>query len=183
MPPAKLRLKQDPLRGGRVGLETSLAGFGSDRASLLTGLLVLAAGIISAAAISRGAAGYIGVFVAAQPTVIIVAVVLAMGSIAAWGITEAVALAAIMTVIELSGLVVVIIAGLWHDPTIFTRIPEAWSDLSGANAWSGVFGATLLAFFAFIGFEGMVNVAEEVVEPERTIPRAIALTLLISTAL
>ena len=159
------------------------AGFGSERASLVTGLLVLAAGIISAAAISRGAAGYIGVFVTAQPTIIIAAVVLVMGSIAAWGITEAVALAAIMTLIELSGLVVVIVAGLWHDPAILTRSPEAWSGLSDASAWSGVFGATLLAFFAFIGFEGMVNVAEEVVEPERTIPRAIALTLLISTAL
>lgn len=41
----------------------------------------------------------------------------------------------------------------------------------------------MLAFFAFIGFEAMVNVAEEVEEPKRTLPLAIAITLVVSTAL
>ena len=49
--------------------------------------------------------------------------------------------------------------------------------------WSGIIGATLLAFFAFIGFEDMVNVAEEVREPERTMPRAIFITLGLATLL
>ena len=44
-------------------------------------------------------------------------------------------------------------------------------------------GTTLLAVFAFIGFEGLANVAEEVRDPQRTLPRAIFLTLTVSTML
>jgi amino acid transporter len=47
--------------------------------------------------------------------------------------------------------------------------------------WSGVFSAGLLAFFAFIGFEDMVNIAEEVKEPLKVLPWAIFLTLVLST--
>jgi APA family basic amino acid/polyamine antiporter len=49
--------------------------------------------------------------------------------------------------------------------------------------WAGVLSAGVIAFFAFIGFEDIVNVAEEVIEPERTMPWAIGLTLVISTLL
>ena len=41
----------------------------------------------------------------------------------------------------------------------------------------------MLAFFAFIGFEDIVNMAEEVHDPERTLPRAILLSLVITSAL
>lgn len=44
-------------------------------------------------------------------------------------------------------------------------------------AWSGVAGTALIAVFAFIGFEHLVNVAEEMKEPSRTLPRALFLTL------
>ena len=58
-----------------------------------------------------------------------------------------------------------------------------WSASGDGAAWSGVFAATLLAFFAFIGFEGLVNIAEEVKAPEKTLPWAIFLTLAIATIL
>ena len=48
---------------------------------------------------------------------------------------------------------------------------------------AGLIGTVLLAVFAFIGFEGLANVAEEVRHPKRTLPRAIFLTLAISTLL
>ncbi len=48
---------------------------------------------------------------------------------------------------------------------------------------TGIFAGAFLAFYAFIGFEDMVNVAEEVKEPNKTMPRAIALAVIISTAL
>ncbi|MGY8958041.1 MAG: amino acid permease, partial [Alphaproteobacteria bacterium] len=48
-------------------------------------------------------------------------------------------------------------------------------------AWSGIFAAGLLAFFAFVGFEDMANVAEEVKQPAKTLPRGIILTLIIAT--
>jgi amino acid transporter len=47
----------------------------------------------------------------------------------------------------------------------------------------GVVSGAFIAFYAFIGFEDMVNIAEEVREPERNLPRAIILALIGSTAL
>lgn len=159
------------------------AGFGSKHLSLVTGLLVIAAGIVCAAAISRGAAGYIGVFVPLDETVIAAVVVVVIATIAAFGIGEAVTLAGLMTLIELAGLAAIVAAGLWSNPAMFARAGEMWTGLDDARAWTGIFHAATLAFFAFIGFEGMVNIAEEVEAPERTLPRAILLTLVISIAL
>jgi amino acid transporter len=51
------------------------------------------------------------------------------------------------------------------------------------NIWRGIFAASLLAFFAFVGFEDMANVAEEVKDPVRTIPKAIVWTLLLAAGL
>ena len=160
-----------------------LEGLRSRRLSLLVGLLVIAAGTISAAAISRGAAGYIGVFTSWPDAALVAAVVLAMGAIASWGISQAIGLAAVMTVIELAGLLAIVGAGLWKDPAMVARLPEAWSGLGSVTAWHGILGASLLAFFAFIGFEDMVNVAEEVKSPERNMPLAIAITIGVTTVL
>lgn len=159
------------------------AGFGSKGLSLLVGLLVVVAGVISASAISRGAAGYIGVLLPLPETVLVAGVVIVMGLIAAWGITEAVALAAVMTLIEIGGLLAIVVAGLMRDPGILGDLPLAFHGLGEAAPWPGILGASMIAFFAFIGFEGMVNVAEEVKRPERTLPLAIAITLIVSSLL
>ena len=70
------------------------------------GLLVIAIAVVAAAAISVGSAGYIAVFVNLPQPVIIAAVVLSMGAVAAWGIKESVTFAGAMTLIEVGGLVV-----------------------------------------------------------------------------
>jgi amino acid transporter len=159
------------------------AGLRSKAMSLLVGLLVVAAGVISAAAISQGAAGYIGVLVPLHPTALVAAVVIVMGIVAARGITEAIALAAVMTLIEVGGLLAIVVAGLWRDPSVLSDLTLTFHGLGETAPWHGILGASLLAFFAFIGFEGMVNVAEEVKRPERTLPLAIAITLVVSALL
>jgi basic amino acid/polyamine antiporter, APA family len=159
------------------------AGFGSKRLGFAVGLLVVAAALISSAAIAQGAAGYIGEFVNLPPVVLTVLVILVTGLVAAWGISEAVWVAAAMTVVEIGGLIVIVAAGLWQEPGIIARAPEAFAGLGTAAVWPGIFGATMLAFFAFIGFEAMVNVAEEVEDPARTMPLAIAITLVAATVL
>lgn len=159
------------------------AGLRSRVLSLAVGLLVVAAGVISSAAISHGAAGYIGVLVPLPPVVLVAAVVVVMGIVAAWGITQAVTLAAVMTLIEVGGLLTIVAAGLWRDPALLSDLPLAFQGLGTGAPWHGILGASLIAFFAFIGFEGMVNVAEEVKRPERTLPIAIAITLIVSSLL
>jgi basic amino acid/polyamine antiporter, APA family len=157
-------------------------GFGSERLATAAGIVVIAIAVISAAAISLGSAGYISAFVSAPGPLITAAVVLAMGVAAAWGIKESIAFAGVMTVVEVGGLLVIVAAAvLFGSPaqgsagsTPFV-LPE--------HGLAGVMTATLFGVFAFIGFEGLANIAEEVEEPERTLPRAIFITLALTTVL
>lgn len=159
------------------------AGFNSETLSLLVGLLVFAVAVISSAAISRGASGYIGELVDIPRPLIVPLVVLAMGAVAAWGIRESVTMAGVMTLIEITGLLVIVVVGAWKAPDLTARIPEIWTGLSAPGVTGAVLGAALLAFFAFIGFEGLANIAEEVRAPERTLPIAIFITLAAATLL
>ena len=115
--------------GGRIPLAAGEAAyareaFGSDRVATAVGLLVVAIAIVSAAAISVGSAGYLGVFLPLPQPVLIAGVVLAMGGIAAVGIRESVSFAGAMTIIEVGGLLMLILAGLASGPDLITRLPE-----------------------------------------------------------
>ena len=117
--------------------------------------MVIATGVISAAAISRGSAGYIAELVELPAAIIVPAVVLAMGAVAAWGILQSVALAGLLTLIEVGGLLAIIaVRASSLAPAGATRIPEIWTGLGDAAVVAGILSASLLAFFAFIGFEG-----------------------------
>lgn len=158
-------------------------GFKSRAAGTLVGLLVIAIAVTTSATISIGSAQYIRVFIDADERLVVLAVVVAMGAIAAWGIVESVTFAAIMTLIETGGLVLIVALGLAYEPGVVARLPEAVPDLTSGEAWGAMVGAGMLAVFAFIGFEGIVNVAEEIEEPRRNLPRAILATLAVTTLL
>ena len=146
------------------------------RFSVLVGLAIVAAGIISAAAVLRGGAGYLALVAPVDQSLAIVALGVALTGIALVGVLESVAFAAFLTLIEIAGLVLVVWAG-FSAPAV----PDYLAPPS--IPWMGVASATALAFFAFIGFEDIVNMAEEVREPSRTLPRAILAALAITTVL
>jgi amino acid transporter len=155
--------------------------FKSRRLSILTGLTTIVIGMISSATVAVGSAGYISQFIDAPRSLIVVAVVLILGLIAAWGILESVVLASIFTLIEVGGLLAIIAAAALADfPVVSTIMQPPPMALA---QWSGIFFASLLAFFAFIGFEDLANVVEEAKTPHLHIPQAMFLTLLISTVL
>jgi APA family basic amino acid/polyamine antiporter len=97
-------------------------------------------------------------------------------------VKESVSFAGVMTV-EIGGLLLLIGAGLVSEPTVITRLPESIPDTTNPALFAGIISTTLLAVFAFIGFENLANVAEEVRDPRRNLPRAIFMTLVISTLL
>ncbi len=146
-------------------------------------LLVAAIAIVSAAAISVGSAGYVANFLALPDRGLIAGVVVAMGAISALGVRESVGFAAAMTVVEIGGLVVIVVAGFLLEPKVIARLPDIVRVEFNPAALAGLVSATLIAVFAFVGFEGLANIAEEVRNPARTLPRAIFLTLLVSTLL
>jgi amino acid transporter len=156
--------------------------FQSERLSLAVGGLVIVIAVVSGAAISVGSAGYIRVFIDLPEPIILTVVVLSMGVIAAWGIQESAAFAGAMTLIEVGGLLLLVFAGAFSEPDLIRRLPEILMPASSATL-IGFISAAHLAVFAFIGFEAIVNVAEEMHEPKRTLPRAIFLTLALATLL
>lgn len=157
-------------------------GFGRPWLSMLAGALVLFAALASAAALANGFAAYLRLFVDVPAWTVVLAVLLALGALAAWGIHESARAAAVATLIEIGGLLLVVAVSGESLLALPQRLPELAPPLRGA-AWPGIFLAAFVAFFAFIGFEDMANLAEEVIEPERTMPRAILLALAIATAL
>ena len=160
------------------------AGFNSQTWSIVVGLLVVSAGTVSAAAISLGSIGYIRQFIDLPGPILVPIVVACMTLIAAWGVRESVTFAAVMTFIEIVGLLAVIAGGFFGAS--FSAVASAPSLSDGMTLMQigfGVMSGGVLAFFAFIGFEDLVNMAEETREPGTTMPKAIFLTLIISTTL
>jgi amino acid transporter len=157
------------------------AALKSRLASTAVGLVTLIIGIVASATVAIGAAGYIGEFITLPQAVVVTGVVVVLGAVAAWGILESVLVASLFTLIEVGGLVVIIAAGL-HAGVPAGAVLMTPPPLEPA-ALSGIGYAALLAFFAFIGFEDLANVVEESKMPHRDIPRAMVLTLIISTLL
>lgn len=158
------------------------AGFGAGWLTVTVGLLVALSGIVSASAIAIGAASYLASMTGLSVSALTIGTVLAMGLLAAWGIAQSVIVAAVVTVIEIGGLLLVISWGFGTASGNVVALPDLIPPLQGVQ-WHGIGAASLLAFFAFVGFEDMANVAEEVKDPARTFPRAIILTLIVATLL
>ena len=156
--------------------------FGRRWLSVSAGLLIALAGLVSAATMARGFVGYFNQFVSANEVIVIVVLISALTLIAVRGIAESARVAAALTLVEAGGLLWIILAAA-PDATQLAEVPVAEFFPADMPAWQGVFAAAFLAFFAFIGFEDMVSIAEEVHEPERNMPRGIMLAFAISTTL
>lgn len=152
------------------------AAFKAPWISRAIGLLTIVIGIISTSAVVLGSAGYMRELVQAPTAITVTIILLILGGISSWGILESVVAASVLTMIEVGGLLVIIVAALLFDApaSVGTDLPLTMSGMAVAS---------MLAFFAFIGFEDLANVAEEAIEPERNLPRAMFVTLILSTLL
>lgn len=151
-------------------------GLGAHRLAVAVGLAIVAAGTISAAAVLRGGVGYLTAILDLPPALAIGALGAALTAIAMIGVLESLTFAAALTLVEVAGLGLIVWAGFAAEPVQDWRNPPA-------PVWTAVAGAAALAFFAFIGFEDIVNMAEEVHGPAAAVPRAIIAALVITTLL
>jgi APA family basic amino acid/polyamine antiporter len=143
------------------------AGLGR-RLAVVIGVLMTLNGVVSGATISLGFAGYFAQLVAAPQPVAALGVLLVLLGVNAAGIRHSSVANIVMTAVELGGLAFVIVAAA---PTLGRVDLLAWPS----GGVTGLCTAAALSFFAYIGFEDVVKLAEETREPERTIPRALLL--------
>jgi APA family basic amino acid/polyamine antiporter len=143
------------------------------RVGFVAGWLMLVADLIAAAAVALGFGGYLahlaGTPVPLNALGLVAGVALALHA----GIAPSVALAIALTVVEAVGLLFVIAVGLPHWPgTSYLEMPEAMG---------GVWAGAALVFFAYLGFDELGNFAEEMRAPARDLPRALFLSVALTT--
>jgi amino acid transporter len=156
-------------------------GYRSDAAARAVGFAYALAAVVAAATIARGSAVYLQHFVDLPIWAWAAAVIALFTLVASGSVRESVSVAAGITAAEVAGLLVVIAAGA---PS-FSTLPERWPDLIPANAagWRGCLAGAFVAFFAYAGFETIVNMAEETRNAARTVPRAIVASIALAGAL
>ena len=152
--------------------------------TFLVAFAVMCSGITSASTASRAfAANLANAFGLSLGAVGITAVGVAfmamVASVNLRGVSESVKANVVLTCIELSGLLIIIVIGFWAigmGQGDVSRIGQFKTSSDGNMIWP-VIAATTLAFFAMVGFEDSVNMAEETKEPSRIFPKILLLGL------
>ena len=155
-------------------------GFGIKQLSIVVGLMIVSVGVISVATLAHGFAGYLNVFFEIPEPVIVISLVLFVGLVCGWGINQSVMIASVMTIVEIIGLLIILYVGRDAFTLVPIKIPEMIPPLD-ASIWAGIFMGSFIAFYAYLGFEDIVNVAEEAIKPRINIPLAIIVSLIVTT--
>ncbi len=155
--------------------------FGIRTLSSIVGWMVVLTGVVSAATIASGSVGYLQAFVEISDFRAITVLLIAMTFLAVWGVAESVIVTAITTIMGIAGLLVILGFSVPAFLTLPERLSEVTPPIFDGGIWFGILLGAFLAFYAFIGFEDMVNMAEEVIEPERTLPKAIVVAIVVSS--
>ncbi len=154
--------------------EYTNSAFGG-RLAFVIGWLIIFSGVVGASAVSLGFAGYFNALFNIPMIYSAMVLIVILSFILFYGIKESAWVAITFTLIEAGGLILIFFIGLpFFGNVDYLEMP---------NGLKGIFEASSLIFFAYIGFEGVVRLSEETRNPEKNIPRALILSLLISIIL
>ncbi len=149
--------------------------------SFLLGWIIIFSGILSAATVALGFANYLAYLIGVPSiilTVIFAAVLIVILSLVNFiGIKASTWTNILFTFIEAAGLILIIIIGIPHFGSV------NYLELPIGSSFTVVFSAVALIFFAYIGFEDIANIAEEVKNPTKNLPKAIIYSIIITTVL
>ncbi|MDX1533205.1 MAG: amino acid permease, partial [Nitrosopumilaceae archaeon] len=148
--------------------------FKSDFIGFLIGWLTAITSMIVGATVALGFGGYFKQFLDLPIVVTAVLLLAGLSFVNYIGIKQSAWMNTIFALVTIAGLAIIIGLG------IFFESPDSINYFEAPNGITGIVLAFVLIFFAFIGFEDMANVAEEVRRPQKTIPRAIILSVVIT---
>ncbi len=159
--------------GAGAEYEYSRKAFGKGLAFLI-GWLIFIGGFTSGATVALGFGGYFSALFGTPAILAAIGIIILVSAVILYGIRQSAWVAAVFTVVETVGLLIIIFIGAPHLGTVnYFEVPDL----------GGLFEASALIFFAYLGFEGISRLSEEAKEPKKTIPRAILLSLLVTTIL
>lgn len=130
--------------------------------------------MVAAAAIALGFARYLGLFLPLDARLGAAGLICLVSVIAASGVKRSARLTLLLSCVQVGGLLLVAAIGIPH---------LGQYDLLAVTSAQGVVSAAALVFFAFIGFDEVITLAEETHDPTRTVPLALLLALGVSTVL
>jgi len=175
---AKLATKY-PRAGGSSHYATRAFG---PFAGFLVGFCMLSAGIVSVGTLALGFAGdYLAAFVSLPVALVVIVFLGLLAALNARGISESLGVNRVATIIEVSGLLLVIALGaivVGRGEGDLGRLTELGTPENGPVA--AVLAGTVLAFYSYVGFETSVNIAEEMKDPSRSYPRALFGALIVT---
>jgi amino acid transporter len=154
--------------------------FNNRSVSSLVGITVVLIGTVSAATMIKGFAGYFIVLLQVPEPIVIIGIIILITVFAIWGISQSLIIASCITIIEVLGLLFVIYAVIDLNELKNYSLPESNSILPNSTV---ILYAAFISFYAYIGFEDIVNIAEETINPTKIVPLAITLSLVFSTLL
>ncbi len=144
--------------------------------AFLVGWLIMFTGIISISTVSIAFANYFTtLFPILSPMIVSILIIVLLSFLNFSGIKESSKVNVFLISVTIAGLILVIFLGLPKLGSV------NYLEMSGSL--SGVFAAATLIFFAYLGFEDIVNVSQETKKPTRVMPRALMLAVLISSIL
>lgn len=160
--------------GASAEYEYSRHPFGNLIAFVI-GIMVILSGIVGAATVSLGFAGYFSAWTGAPMFPVAVGLLAVLCIILLSGIRQSAFFAIVFTLIEAGGLIGIIIIGLPYLGSVdYFAAPEGFP---------GIFAAAALIFFAYQGFEEIVKLSDETVHPEKTIPMALLMAIAVTILL
>ncbi len=142
--------------------------------SFMVAFAVVSSGLASAATAARAFGGdYLSVFVSLPTVLVAILFVVALSTINFIGISESLKTNLVLTLIELSGLLLIILIGALALSDGSAEPARSLTFSTDTAVALAVLAGTSTAFYALVGFEDSVNVAEETQDPSRSFPRAL----------
>ncbi len=154
--------------------------FGSEHLSFVVSWVLVSAAVISAAVVALAFGAYLSYLIGGSPVAFSMALILLLSLLNYAGIKDSVIFNNAASLIEIGGLVLVIAVGFAFAGgnsvhVNFLELPPL--------GLTGVLYAVGVIFFAFIGFEYVANVSEEVKDSRNVVPKAILISVLVAAAL
>jgi len=126
--------------------------FKSELLAFLTGWLIIFTGAVSASTVALGFAGYFKALFNSPMILTALALIALLSFLSFYGIKESSKVNILFTVVEIAGLFLIIFLGIGKFGEVnYLETPSV----------QGIFAAAALMFFAYLGFEDIVNIAEE----------------------